>query len=273
MSDTDCIELLQWALPRLGLRWRGFKNLRRQVCRRIQERARELGCTDLADYRRTLEADPEELARLDALCFVTISRFYRDRQVFDELREVLLPERAAAAEARGDHALRIWSAGCASGEEPYTVAIVWHLELASRFPSLSLELLATDFDAVVLARAVRGCYEPSSLRELPPALRDAAFETVDDEACVRAPLREGVVFAREDVRRFLPAEPQDVVLCRNVAFTYFDEPVQREMATRLAPTLVEGGILVVGAHEELPAGVVGFERHSRVPEIYVRTST
>lgn len=270
MTDREYVELLQWALPRLGLRWRGFKNLRRQVCRRIAARVSELGLPDLASYRRRLEADPEELRRLDALCFVTISRFYRDHRVFDALRRTFLPRLAEAAVWRGEPTLRAWSAGCASGEEPYTLAIVWHAELAPRFPSLGLEVLATDYDPVVLARAERGCYEPSSLSELPPELRSAAFETRGDVACVRAAFRRGVTFQRADVRNFLPPAAQHVVLCRNVAFTYFEEDVQRAMTERFARVLVPGGLLVVGGHESLPAGPGPFERSAESPRVYVR---
>src|SRR5262249_27026248 len=156
-----------------------------------------------------------ELVRLDALCFVTISRFYRDRRIFDALRLTLLPRLAEGAARRGDPTLRIWSAGCASGEEPYTLAIVWELELAARFSSPQLAMLATDFDPVVLTRAVRGYYQASSLRELPRELRDAAFETVGDLACVRARFRAPITFERRDIRSFVPPEMQDLVLCRN----------------------------------------------------------
>jgi len=270
MNDRDCVELLQWALPRLGLRWRGFKGLRRQVCRRMNARADELGLHDAAAYRQRLEDDPEELRVLDSLCFVTISRFYRDRNVFEALRSTLLPEIAEAAIARGERVLRAWSAGCASGEEPYTLAIVWRVALAPRFPSLALEILATDFDETVLARAARGCYEPSSLRELPEDLRAAAFERSGDLACIRATFREGIVFEHRDVRRFVPAEPQHVVFCRNVAFTYFDEATQRDFAERVAARLVPGGLLVLGGHETLPEGVIGLEPSRASPHVYVR---
>ena len=267
MNDRECVELLQWALPRLGLRWQGFKGLRRQVCRRMAGRMAELGLADIASYRRRLEEDPDELRALDALCFVTISRFYRDRQVFDALRTTLLPERARAAAARGDSILRAWSAGCASGEEPYSLAIVWQLEIAPRVPSLRLEILATDFDETVLARAVRGCYERSSLSELPETLRAAAFDidttNGDQVACLAARFREGITFERRDIRRFVPVEPQDLVLCRNVAFTYFDEAAQRDFLRRAVERLVPGGLLVIGGHEALPPRAA--EEHGLVP--------
>lgn len=257
MNDADYVELLQWALPRLGLRWEGFRNVRRQVCRRVAGRIRELGLSSVAEYRKRLEEDPAELRVLDRLSFVTISRFYRDRGVYDALRDSLLPGLAELAIARGDRSLRVWSAGCASGEEPYTVAILWHLVLARRFPDLGLEVIATDFDEPVLARAVRGCYEPSSLRELPDDWRERAFEPRDDLLCVREPFRRGVVFERRDVRGWAPAPPIHLVLCRNTAFTYFAEPEQRTFLERLRDVVVPGGLLAIGGHERLPADAPG----------------
>src|SRR6185295_20147796 len=126
VSDR-CVELLQWALPRLGKRWQGFRNVRGQVCKRIARRARELGLADLEAYRAHLEAHDDEWPVLDALCRVTISRFYRDRAVFDRLRLEILPAFAERAAARGESVVRAWSAGCASGEEPYTLAMIWSL--------------------------------------------------------------------------------------------------------------------------------------------------
>ncbi|MCW5811217.1 MAG: chemotaxis protein CheR [Labilithrix sp.] len=279
MNDRECVALLTWALPRLGLRWRGFKDLRRQVCRRIIARAAELGVATADEYRARIEADPAELTRLDALCFVTISRFYRDAPVFDALRHTHLPRLAEAARARGT--LRVWSAGCASGEEAYTIAILWHLELAARFPDVTLSLLATDRDATVLRRARAAVYPASSLRELPPDLRAHAFEPARAfepavaasavaasavaasavaasavaepavaELRLRADLRAGVHFEARDLRTFVPPAPQDLVLCRNAVFTYFDEPSQRAFLDRLP--LVPGGLLILGKGESRP---------------------
>mgnify|MGYP001146356383 CR=1 FL=1 len=251
MNDHECVELLQWALPKVGLRWRGFKNVRRQVCRRVAARMKELGL-DTAGYRARLDTDPDELRRFDALCFVTISRFWRDRAVFDALRRRLLPELAEAARARGDRALRVWSAGCASGEEPHGIAIAWHVELAPRFPDLCLEIVATDFDPIVLERAERAAYEESSLREMPGELREAAFERKGDLYVLRPELRHGVAFVCADVRTWAPPAPLHLVLCRNLAFTYFDERTQLAFVERVADRLVPGGLLVIGAHESLP---------------------
>lgn len=259
MNDAETVELLQWALPRIGLRWEGFRNVRRQVVKRIAARIRELGLPDVAAYRQRLEEDPAELRALDALSFVTISRFYRDRGVFDALRRSLLPDLAELARGRGDRALRVWSAGCASGEEPYTVAILWHLELAARFPELALDVIATDYDAAVLERTARACYEPSSLREMPDEWRDRALVAEGGLLCVREPLRRGVTFARHDVRSWSPEPPIHLVLCRNTAFTYFAEAEQRAFLERVRRIVVPGSLLAIGGHEHLPADAPGID--------------
>ena len=193
---------------------------------------------------------------LDALCRVTISRFWRDRGVFEALRDDLLPELATLALDRGDTELRAWSAGCASGEEPWTLALLWQLELAPRFPDLELRVVATDMDARLLERAREAVYETSSLKELPAELRARAFEPFDGNEQLRADLRSGVELRLEDVRRGAPVDrgPFDLILCRNVAFTYFDEATQCDVAGRFADALVPRGALIVGGHEHLPAG-------------------
>ncbi len=243
-ADDDCVSFLQWALPRLGKRWPGYRKVRRQVCRRARRRAAELHLHNLAAYRTHLEAHDDEWAALDALTHVTISRFYRDRGVFGFLETTLLPAIARPG------VLRAWSAGCASGEEPYTLAIVWELALAARFPDTELEVLATDVEPAVLERARAARYAPGSLRELPEAWRSEAF----DGERLKERFRRPVTVARHDLRDPAPEGPFDLVLCRNVAFTYFDEPAQRALLNRLAAVMRPGAVLVVGAHERLPAG-------------------
>ena len=122
MNDAECVEFLRWALPRLRMRWAGFRKVRRQVCRRVERPVRELGLADIGVYRTVLESTPGEWRRLDVLCHVTISRFYRDRGVFQFLERNVLPELAERAVARGA-AVEAWSVGCASGEEPYSLVL------------------------------------------------------------------------------------------------------------------------------------------------------
>jgi CheR methyltransferase, SAM binding domain len=176
--EDDCVAFLQWALPRIGRRWAGYRKVHRQVCRRVRRRAAELGCVSLAGYRARLERDPDEWSELDALTNVTISRFYRDRGVFAFLQSDVLPALADTARDAGRPLVRAWSAGCASGEEPFTLAIVWELAIAAE---ARLQILATDTDPALLRRAAEGRYPPSALRELPGPWRDAAFARDGDE--------------------------------------------------------------------------------------------
>ena len=269
MTDAECIEFLQWALPRLHLHWPGFRRVRRQVCRRVARRLRELGLAGIGDYRRYLEANPAEWEPLDELCHVTISRFYRDRGVFSFLERTVVPQLAGQVAEQGT-ALEVWSAGCASGEEAYTVALMWQLEIARRFPGLALHVLATDVDETMLRRAVTAAYPESSLRELPPAWRDAAFVPQEGLYRLRRGPRQPVAVHRHDLRQAPPEGPFDLILCRNVAFTYFDLDVQREVASKLAACMRPGGALVLGTHETLPEGTRGFDPWSPNLRVYAR---
>jgi len=257
VRDRDCVAFLQWALPELRLRWPGFRRVRRQVCRRLAQRLRELDLPDLDAYRRRLGEEPAEWGQLDACCRITVSRFYRDRAVFEALGRTVLPALAARARSEARSSLRAWSAGCGSGEEVYSLSAVWRLEVAPRHPGLALRIVGSDVDDVCIARARRGCYAPSSLRELPADWRARLFETCSeagepDSACVRPPFREGVELVTEDLRRAMPEGPFDLVLCRNLAFTYFDAALQRDVLAGLLGRLRAGGALVIGVHEPLP---------------------
>jgi len=121
-----------------------------------------------------------------------------------------------------------------------------------------LEILATDVDEGQLARARVACYPTGALRELPVRWRDIAFDPGDGLACLREPFRRGVRFASHDVRGTPPDGPFDLVLCRNLAFTYFDDAGQRAAAAAFRSVLRAGGVLVVGIHERLPAEAPGF---------------
>jgi chemotaxis protein methyltransferase CheR len=254
VTDAECVSFLQWALPRLGRRWAGYRKVRRQVCRRVRRRARELGLGSLAEYRRHLARDPGEWQALDALTNITISRFYRDRGVFAFVQSDVLP----ALLATGSGTLRVWSSGCASGEEPYTLAIIWELAIAAGAPTTKLQILATDVEPAMLRRAREGRYPPSAVRELPPSWQAAAFDRGDDELALRPRFRRYVSIAHHDIRTEPPDGPFDLILCRYVAFTYFDDPGQRETLQSLADVTRPGAALILGMHEELPAGAGAF---------------
>lgn len=229
MGRRDALnELLEQARVRIGIRPEGFSNFRGLLAKRIKRRARALGLAgDVEAYRAHLAADENEWNELDAICRVTISRLYRDAPVMERLARDVLPR-----------ARRVWSAGCASGEEPYTIALL----------APHVEIVATDIDPELLERAKRADFGDSSLRELPVELR-ARF------ASERDALRGRITFLVQDLRREAPAGPFDLVLCRNVAFTYFDASLQREVLARIESVLAPGGELVIGKGERLPAKV------------------
>jgi chemotaxis protein methyltransferase CheR len=247
MKDADCTEFLQWALPHLGMRWSGFRRMRGQVCKRLRRRMAELGLAELTAYRALLETYPEEWIRLDGLRRISISRFYRDHGVWRTLEGEILPHLAERARVRGETRLRIWSAGCASGEEPYTQALLFafsHGGLTECIP----EILATDSDPHLLERARRACYPATSLRDVPDSWR-AAFEPFGEEHCLRADYRRPVRFLEQDICHAFPEGLFDLILCRNLVFTYFETSLQAEIAKRLAARLTPGGYLLLGIHE------------------------
>jgi chemotaxis protein methyltransferase CheR len=251
-ADRRCVAFLQWALPRLGLQWAGFRKVRRQVCRRLRRRLDELELTDLDAYRAYLEAHPEEWAALDSLTPITISRFYRDAGVFWALEREVLPALGARAAADARDRVRAWSAGCASGEEAYTLALIWQQALAARFPALRLDVLATDVDPAMLRRAREATYDASSLRELPVRWRDSGFTRRAGRYVLHPEYRELVSVEHHDLRTPPPTGPFDLVLCRSVAFTYLDPAGQHTALARLAGVLRPGGALVIGLQESLP---------------------
>jgi chemotaxis protein methyltransferase CheR len=270
MRDDDGVRFLQWCLPRLRLRWPGFRKVRKQVYKRIDRRLKELRLADVTEYRAYLERHDQEWSALDGLCRIPISRFYRDRALFEFLERDGLPELAREASARGEYRIRCWSAGCASGEEPYTLAILWRVRLAPRLPAVSLEILATDVDPVGLERARNGCYSPSSLKDLPRALLDRAFTRSDAGLCVKAEYREGIEWLEQDLRVTMPLGLFQLILCRNVVFAYFDDALQQEVLKRIVARLGQEGVLVIGAGEALPPGIAGIKPWSRQLGVYRR---
>jgi chemotaxis protein methyltransferase CheR len=262
MPDDPFTSFLRWALPRLGKRWAGFRHVTGQVESRVVDRLQELGLRSLDAYRDYLAEHPAEWDRLDAMCRITISRFYRDPEVFDALRDDVLPDLARAARSRGASALRAWSVGAASGEEPYTLRILWRHALRDRVGGLPLHVTASEALPHMLRRARRGCYDRGSLRNLPDDWIDRAFayDPARDAGrhaepyCLRPVYRRRVTWREEDVREVMPDGPFDLLLCRNLVFTYFDAARQRALLRRLFDRLRPGGVLVLGQDETLPDG-------------------
>ena len=259
IPDAEGVQFLQWCLPRLHLRWPGFRKVRRQVYKRIKRRLQELGLPSLEAYRVYLEHQPGEWGTLDTLCWIPISRFYRDRSVFQHVEHEILPQLAQLAVARREGEIRCWSAGCAGGEEPYTLAIIWRQSLLTRFPTLRLRIFATDIDPQSIHRAERACYHASSMKDLPTEWRTQAFVTKGDELCLKDEYRAAVTFIVQDIRERAPEGLFHLILCRNLVFTYFDETLQRKTMQRISDKLASEGALIIGNLESLPDGPWGIQ--------------
>lgn len=272
MKNEQCVRFLQWALPRLHMRWPGYRKVRNQVCKRVDRRLQDLGLRNVEEYQAYLEQHADEWLQLDPLCRITISRFYRDKGVFAALGDEVLPSLARRASERGDAALRIWSAGCGSGEEPYTLAILWELELRARFPELSIEIVATDADPNMNRRAHDACYKFGSLKDLPENWRDQAFARADNAYCLKPEYKHIVEFLKQDIRYERPEGPFDLVLCRNLAFTYFDNALQLKVLGRIIDTMYDGAALVIGIHENLPEGAEKLSMWIDKQRIYQKSS-
>lgn len=276
MRDEDCVTFLQGVLPQMQLRWAGFRKVRGQVCKRLQRRLQDLALANLDSYRQYLVSHQAEWQILDALCRVSISRFYRDKQMFAFLEHTVLPELVRRALARGDACLRVWSVGAGSGEEPYTLAILWQLQLQQQFPSVRLQIIASDADPNMLQRCQHACYDYSSVKNLPPGWREQVFALRDGKYCLQPEYQTGVQFLQHDVRddfaSVVSAGSIDLLLCRNLVFTYFDASLQQQTLERLLRVLRTGGALVLGIHEQLPQTGAGLRLWSERLRIFEKMS-
>jgi chemotaxis protein methyltransferase CheR len=233
--------------------------------RRIGGRLQELGFSSFRDYRSYLLAHEEERRLLTDLLTVTISRFWRNRFVFDSLARTWLP--ALLTRLQPAEPFRVWSAGCACGEEPYSVLLLWEEHFAAS--GHELRLLATDADRRCLHRAREGRYPGSSLRELPLDLRRRYFVNQGGDSVINLELRERVVWLEHNLFWDSPPRDNHLILCRNMAYTYFTEPVQHETTRRFHQALLPGGLLVIGRKDQLPPGADGLFRRTEHP-VYER---
>ena len=237
---------------------------------RLTKRLRKLGLATFDDYVEYLQGDTtgaELVAMLDVLSTNT-TYFFREAKHFEWLRQEVLPRLAARRR------VRIWSAGCSSGEEPYSIAIVL-LEAIPDLADWDAAILATDLSTEVLARARQGIYPASRLREVPPMLLGRHFTLVATKPertyRVNDPVRRLVHFARLNLMGQWPMKgPFDVIFCRNVMI-YFDRPTRQDLIARFHSILAPGGTLFIG-HSESLTGINHSFRYV-LPTVYRKPAT
>jgi chemotaxis methyl-accepting protein methylase len=214
--------------------------------RRLAVRMRACGAATLTDYAGVIARNPGERGHLLAALTINVTQFFRNPEVWHRLA-------AAIRDLPGPSGRRLaaWSAGCASGEEAWTLAMV----LAMAHPPDRFQVDATDVDPDALATARAGRYPAGSFTEAPAELT-ARWTAPEGEARgIAAPLRAAVMFRVHDLgRQPAPRDPYDVIVCRNVLI-YFSREVQSRLLRGFADALRPGGLLLLGMVESLPAAV------------------
>lgn len=262
LNDTQFHEISSLVKTLCGINLHDGK--RELVKARLSKRIRQLGMASFSDYIgyvRSAENPRELTAMLDSLS-TNLTHFFREQAHFDYLADVLLPARLEAMRktsvdaARTDPQqppLKIWSAGCSSGEEPYSIAMAL-ADAAPLRPAMA-KILATDLCTQVLAKARRGVYDAHRLRDVPQALRNSYFEKLTagpaGQYRIRETIRANIVFARLNLMEPWPMSGSfDAIFCRNVMI-YFDKLTQARLIDRFWKALCPGGVLMVGHSESL----------------------
>ncbi len=250
----ELYELKKFVESMGGLRCTGYKE--RCLRRRIAVRMRARGSHRYRDYQALLGRDPEEFQRLLDTLTLNVSTFFRNPEVWRAMEEKVLPTLFALDTPH----IRIWSAGCAGGEEPYTMAILLY-EYAEKHGLVGqlerFHIRATDIDRESLASAARGEFGDFAFTEAPERIRQRWFEGTR-VARLRPEIRRRVEFGTLDLlRQPLPTD-QHLVLCRNVII-YFERDVQEQLFVRFTESVAPAGFLVLGKVETLfGRGAAGF---------------
>lgn len=243
--EAEFREVCRILLARRGFDLAMYKD--RCVKRRIATRVRARGFSEARPYLVLLETDEAELDALLATLTIHVTQFFRNPSTFALLERQVLPELLRRVQAEGRKSLRLWSVGCASGEEPYSLALLVR-EVAS--PGLEVDILGTDISAAILESARAGLYEAQRLAEVPAAVRERYFAPEGKGFRLAEPVRKMVRFERHNMLTAPAYPPADLILCRNVLI-YFSREEQEKILQRFAAALPVGGILVLGKAEML----------------------
>lgn len=250
-------------LDRFSLSAEGYRKVRKGVQKRIVRHMQELRCPAMKDYLARIDADRDAEAEARRLMDVSISRFFRDEPLWRALEAEVIPLLIAEYPT----GLRVWSAGCALGQEAYSIAILRAL-LSEKTPAMPpLEVWATDVNPAYLERAREGVYPAAALSRLSAEARarffgpagKKSFRVVDD-------LREGIHWQVQDLTAdYPPARGFHLVFLRNSLLTYYRKEIVEVALLAVGDSLKPGGFLVIGRKERLPAFLKGFDTHPAVP--------
>lgn len=246
LDDPGFEELLAVLQRTGGGDFTGYK--RPSLRRRVRRRMADVRACTIAEYVERLELNPEESAALVDTVLINVTSFFRDRRAWDQLRDRVVPAIIGRAGAAGR--IRVWSAGCASGEEAYAVAMLLAEALGAAEFRRRVTIYATDIDAGALATARTAVYGERQLVAIPADLRERYFEPVGSQWGVRPGLRRSVICGRNDLTTDAPISPVDLLVCRNTLM-YFTAETQARVLRRFHGALADTGFLFLGKPETI----------------------
>jgi two-component system, chemotaxis family, CheB/CheR fusion protein len=234
--------------------FRSYKRatLYRRILRRVQDRRLK----NIADYSKYLDGHPAEYDTLLAAMFIKATSFFRDKETWDALSTKIIPK--ILAERRPGEAIRVWCAGCATGEEAFSVAITLAEVLGPSFNNQEVKVFGTDVDEQAIVKARQAHFTPEQVEQVAPRILNDWFVEETGGYTVRKDIRRAVVFGVNNLLTDAPISRIDMILCRNL-FIYFDGEVQKRVLTRFHYALRQNGILVLGKSELIPFAARIFE--------------
>src|SRR5437588_2985533 len=245
-SDTTLDGFLDFVKQARGFDFTGYK--RSSIERRVAKRMGEVGVERYDEYTDYLELHPEEFPSLFNAILINVTSFFRDAPTWEYLAADVLPQLIATRPT--DSPLRVWSAGTASGEEAYTLAMVLARVLGDEVFQQRVKIYATDIDEEALDQARHGAYLPRQLESVPREALDRFFERTDQRYVFRKDLRRSVIFGRNDLVQDAPISRIDLLVCRNTLM-YFTAEVQSQILGRFHFALGDDGVLLLGKSEML----------------------
>ena len=245
-SDPNFEELLHYLKRSRGFDFTGYK--RPSLMRLTKKRMGRVGMSSFSDYLDYLEVHPLELSHLFDTLLLNVTAFFRDKLVWDYLSAEIIPRLLSTKD--GDENIRVWSAGCASGEEAYTIAILLAEALGIDAFRSRVKIYATDIDEKALTQGRAASYTATDLQNVPEALRRKYFEENISQYNFRTDLRNCVIFGRHDLVQHAPISRLDLLVCRNTLM-YFNAETQARILARFHFALKDNGFLLVGKAEML----------------------
>jgi len=245
-TDPPFENLIEHIQQERGFDFRGYK--RSSLRRRIDKRMADISISNIESYRAYIEANPSEYMELLNTILINVTSFFRDPPAWKTLRTKVIPE-IISRKSRSDH-IRIWSAGCATGEEPYSLAMLFAEALGGAKYRQKVKIYATDLDDDALEFARRAKFTAKNIEAVPKKLCAKYFNPSGDNYVFNRDLRKAVIFGRHDIVNDAPISNIDLLVCRNVLI-YLDSQTQNQVLPRLYFGLTEGGCLFLGKAETL----------------------